>query len=129
MSGKREQHRVLVVDDDRDVARLVADLLAAEGYEVVAARDGREGLAMALKRHEIDLAIVDLMLPEMEGGEVLAAIKELRPGVPVLVLTARTAPEDAAACFAAGCDGFLTKPFEPRELAAEVRRLVQPFAR
>jgi DNA-binding response OmpR family regulator len=122
----RTKERILIVDDDPDVVTLVTDLLAAQGYETLAARDGLEAILDGTARAErFDLVILDIMMPYAEGIGVLNALKAVRPDVPVIMLTAKTAPEDVERGYAWGCDAYVTKPFEPAFLLGEVERVLR----
>ena len=110
---------ILVVEDDPPIAAGIVRGLKAEGFDVELANTGARGVELALTgRH--DLVIVDLMLPEQSGFEVIEILRA-RSSVPVLVLTALTELEDRLACFGLGADDFMTKPFWMEELVARVR--------
>jgi DNA-binding response OmpR family regulator len=118
--------RVLVVDDEQDIRQLIALILGATGYEVVQAASGLEGLR-ALEEHEVDLVILDIMMPEMDGWEVCKHIKSQprQKELPVLILTVRSQPLDRVIGLeVVHADDYLTKPFERRELLATVERLL-----
>jgi DNA-binding response OmpR family regulator len=111
---------ILVVEDEPAIADFVERGLRAEGHAVTAARDGVEGTRLA-KAGEVDLVILDLMLPGRDGSEVLADVRETRPQLPVIVLTARSDTEDKVALLDLGASDYVTKPFSFDELAARVR--------
>src|SRR5687767_14566930 len=90
--------RILVVDDDPDIVTLVTDLLEAEGYEVVDAPDGLEGI-LAGSYLALDLIVLDVMMPLADGIGVLNALKAIRPNLPIILLTAKTSQEDIAQGF------------------------------
>ena len=122
--------RVLVIDDEPDVRWLLRLSLERIGHEVLLAEDGLRGVAMAQRQHP-DVVVVDLMMPVMDGYGVIDALaKDDRTAhLPVLVLTAKALPEDQARCKEAGARRFLTKPFDPEELAVELARvLAEPQA-
>jgi DNA-binding response OmpR family regulator len=127
MTARRETHRVLVVDDNPDVVTLLTDVLTAEGYEVVYARNGIDGLVEAIMRRPVDVVILDIMLPLTDGLTILRILKASRPDLPIVMLSAKNGPDDVAEGFRSGCDAYVTKPFEPRDLVAAVRRLTQPL--
>lgn len=114
---------ILVVDDDPRILEMVRRSLTYEGYNVVAAHDGIEALALA-RDNQLDMAVMDWNLPGMDG---LAAIARLRNAdqLPVLMLTGRTALEDKLKAFDSGVDDFLPKPFAPEELVARVRAILR----
>lgn len=123
--------RVLVVEDEPDIAALVAYQLAREGMRVETAADGRAALAAA-NREVPDLIVLDLMLPGISGYDILSALRGQRAtrDVPVIVLTARREEEDRIRGLELGADDYMTKPFSPRELVLRVhavlRRARQP---
>lgn len=115
--------RVLVVDDDPQLLRALRITLRAAGYDVVTAGDGREALHAAAAEH-LDLVVLDLGLPDMEGTEVLAG---LRPWftAPVLVLSARAESQDKVGALDAGADDYVSKPFDMSELLARLRAVTR----
>lgn len=116
--------RVLVIEDDDDLRGQVVDLLKAQGIVVDAAADGREGLYQA-SEYPVDLAIVDLGLPRLDGVEVVRGLRAAGRSFPVLVLTARGRWQDKVAGLEAGADDYLVKPVHPEELLARVRALLR----
>ncbi len=118
---------VLIVEDDPDTVNLVRLYLRRDGYKVLSAPDGREGLKLAQDAGP-DLVVLDLMLPGMDGLEVC---RELRrdSNVPIIMLTARVEEEDRLEGLNLGADDYVTKPFSPRELAARVRAVLRRTAR
>jgi DNA-binding response OmpR family regulator len=116
--------RVLIVEDDRKLAAFVARGLRAERFAVDLAGDGREGQRY-IDTYPYDLLILDLMLPRLNGGELLQRVRRSHPSLPVLVLTARDATEDKVRHFEAGADDYLTKPFDFAELVVRVRALLR----
>jgi DNA-binding response OmpR family regulator len=111
---------VLVVEDEPAILDFVVRGLSAEGYTVLSATDGLEGERLGLQP-DVDLVILDLMLPQRSGMEVLASLRRERPGVPVILLTARGEVEDRVAGLDGGASDYLVKPFAFAELAARVR--------
>ena len=116
--------RLLIVEDDRKLAEFVARGLRAERFAVDIAYDGREGQGY-LDAYAYDLLILDLMLPQMSGGELLRRVRQSQSQLPVLVLTARDATEDKVRQFEAGADDYLTKPFDFAELVVRVKALLR----
>lgn len=115
--------RVLVVDDDPLMLRLVKTNLDREGYQVLAASDGQAALEIAASEVP-DLVILDLMLPDIDGFEVCERIRQFSL-VPVVMLTARGEQVDKLSGFEAGADDYLSKPFAPAELLARVRAVMR----
>src|ERR1700677_3027250 len=116
--------RILLVEDEKKVAEFVARGLRAERFAVDVSYDGNGGLEMALV-FGYDLVILDLMLPGLNGTEVLKRLRRQKPQVPVLVLTARDGTADKVENFEAGADDYLTKPFAFAELLVRVKALLR----
>ncbi|MFF9279392.1 response regulator transcription factor [Streptomyces griseosporeus] len=116
--------RVLVVDDDPDLAEVLTGALRYEGWQVRAAADGASALAAA-RDLQPDAVVLDVMLPDTDGFAVLRELHTVRPGVCVLFLTARDAVEDRIAGLTAGGDDYVTKPFSLEEVVARVRGLLR----
>jgi DNA-binding response OmpR family regulator len=115
--------RVLMIDDDRELCQLVGVCLLREGMNVQVAHDGRSGLTMALSGQH-DLAILDVMMPELTGLQLLKQLRSSSP-IGVLMLTARGEEADRVAGLEYGADDYLSKPFSARELAARIRALAR----
>ncbi len=118
MDATEKQHRIVVVEDDAAIARVLQLELQHEGYLVELATNGVEGLELALK--EPDLVILDLMLPRMDGMEVCRRIRA-KSRVPIVMLTAKDRIPDRVAGLDIGANDYLTKPFATEELLARVR--------
>jgi two-component system alkaline phosphatase synthesis response regulator PhoP len=116
--------RILVIEDNPDLAFGLRNNLEIEGYDVVVAEDGTTGLAQALTAG-VDLVILDLMLPGLDGYRVLRALREQGSAVPVLILTARGEEADKVRGFRLGADDYVTKPFGVLELLARVEALLR----
>jgi DNA-binding response OmpR family regulator len=117
-------HSILMVEDDQAIGAMVADLLRYEGFEVVLEAHGRAALD-ELRTGRYDTAIVDVMLPDMDGISIMRAIRDdpATKSMIVVMLTARTDDETTWQGWKAGCDYYMTKPFDPDELASVIRRL------
>jgi DNA-binding response OmpR family regulator len=111
---------ILVVEDESGIADFVERGLRAAGYSVLVAADGTTGAALAA-RDDIELVVLDLGLPGLPGEDVLARIRQIRPALPVVVLTARDQVADRVATLDAGADDYLVKPFSFSELLARIR--------
>ena len=114
---------ILVVDDERTLRETLAESLEQEGFAVVQAADGREAVD-AFRRHHPDLILLDLMLPEIGGTEVCRIIRA-ESGVPILMLTAKSAEVDKVVGLELGAADYVTKPFSFRELLARIRALLR----
>jgi DNA-binding response OmpR family regulator len=115
---------ILVVEDDAKIARLLELELMHAGYQVEVAHDGRAGLDRALTGG-IDLMLLDVMLPQMSGLEVVRRVKEEQPLLPVLMVTARGDRYDKVSGLDLGADDYITKPFEMEELLARIRAFLR----
>jgi two-component system response regulator CpxR len=113
--------KILIVDDDVELASLISDYLSSEGFEIELAHDGDAGLARA-RSGEHSMVVLDVMLPKRSGLEVLRALRE-SSRIPVLMLTARGDDVDRIVGLEMGADDYLGKPFNPRELAARLRAI------
>jgi DNA-binding response OmpR family regulator len=116
--------RVLVVEDDRDIARLVELALEQHGFEVRCAHDGPSGLTAA-EAFDPDVVVLDIMLPKMDGVGVLKRLRGSGNRVPVIMLTARDTTSDKVHSLDLGADDYLTKPFDVEELLARLRALLR----
>jgi heavy metal response regulator len=116
--------RILVVEDEKKVARFIQQGLEEEHYSVDVAYDGEKGVVMA-ETQTYDLLILDVMLPSMNGFEITRRLRSSRLTTPILMLTAKTATDDKVAGLDSGADDYLTKPFAFAELLARVRSLLR----
>jgi len=116
---------ILLVDDDTELTALLGEFLGREGFTVDAAHDGNRGLEKALQPG-VDLVVLDVMLPGIDGFEILRRLRSKSP-VPVLMLTARGEDVDRIVGLDLGADDYLAKPFNPRELAARIRAILRRF--
>ena len=115
---------LLVVEDDANVRNLIRTVMVKEGYECFLAENGLEALKI-LDNQQIDLAIVDIMMPKMNGYEFTKTVREGRSNLPIIMLTAKIGREDKRLGFEAGTDDFLTKPFDEGELLWRVEALLR----
>ncbi|TCM97018.1 DNA-binding response OmpR family regulator [Paenibacillus sp. BK033] len=125
---------ILIAEDDPDIAELIALHLGKEGYQLLKAADGREAVRLA-QTNTIDLIILDIMMPHMDGYEVVRVIREQQHRMPIIFLSAKTSDFDKISGLVMGADDYMTKPFNPMELLARVnaqlrrfRQLNQPVA-
>jgi two-component system KDP operon response regulator KdpE len=127
MVGRSTGRRVLVVDDEASIVDAVATALRYEGFEAIEARTGRSGLALA-QTDGLDLIVLDVMLPDIDGFEVARRLRADGVNTPILFLTARDALDDKVRGFGAGADDYVTKPFGPRELTARLEAVLRRSA-
>jgi DNA-binding response OmpR family regulator len=123
MGGPNKGSRILVIDDDPEIVKLLTIILQAQGFVVHQAFDGKDGLKSAYEFHP-SLVILDVMMPGMDGWELCTRLRELS-SVPILMLTARAAETDMLRGFQLGADDYLRKPFSKAELEARVRALLR----
>jgi heavy metal response regulator len=116
--------RILVVEDEKKVARFIQQGLEEEHYSVEVAHDGERGLELA-RSQSFDLLVLDVMLPKMNGIEVTKQLRASKEATPILMLTAKTSTDDKVAGLDSGADDYLTKPFAFAELLARVRSLLR----
>jgi heavy metal response regulator len=122
--GKRSTVHILVIEDEKKVAQFIRQALEEEGYTVEVAHDGERGLALA-QEQVYDAVVLDVMLPKLNGLEVIREFRAAHGTTPTLMLTAKTAVEDRVAGLDSGADDYLTKPFAVAELLARVRSLLR----
>lgn len=118
--------RILVVEDDPQISRIVQAKLRNSGYEVIAAADGGAGLS-AVQEHKPDLVLLDVMMPVMDGYQVLRWIRSMPEfaRLPVIMLTAKGQERDILSGFKEGATDYIVKPFSPSEVVARVQRALQ----
>ena len=121
-----DKMKILVVDDESRMRKLVKDFLGREGYQVLEAGDGMEAMEVFYDEKDIALIILDVMMPDMNGFQVLQKIRE-KNNVPVLMLTAKSDEEDKVSGLRLGADDYLTKPFGINELMARVNSLIRRY--
>ena len=115
--------KILIIDDDEELCELVSEYLTVEGFEIACVNDGATGLERALSG-DYDMAILDVMLPKMNGFDVLRNLRE-QSKLPVIMLTARGDDMERIVGLEIGADDYLPKPFNPRELAARLRAILR----
>lgn len=118
------KEKIMIVDDHEDIREVVHVLLTNEGYQIIEAKDGKE--ALELLDDEIDLIILDVMMPEMNGYQVCLLMRE-KTNAPILFLTAKGQESDKTLGFSSGGDDYLTKPFSYNELNARVKALLRRY--
>ncbi|MCM3539865.1 response regulator transcription factor [Priestia endophytica] len=116
--------KLLVVDDEQSIVTLLQYNLQQAGFEVLTAMDGEEGLKLA-NSQELDLIVLDLMLPKMDGIEVCKKLRQQKVMVPILMLTAKDDEFDKVLGLELGADDYMTKPFSPREVVARVKAILR----
>ena len=115
--------KILMVDDEERMRKLVKDFLTNKGFSVVEAGDGEEALEIFFAQKDIALILLDVMMPKMDGWEVLKTIRKYSK-VPVIMLTARSEERDELQGFSLGVDEYISKPFSPKILVARVEALL-----
>jgi DNA-binding response OmpR family regulator len=123
MSASKTSSQILIAEDDRKTASLVALYLEREGFQTISAYDGQEALDLA-RRHRPSFVILDLMLPKIDGIEVCRQLRA-QSDVPILMLTAKDEELDRVLGFSLGADDYVVKPFSPRELVARVKAILR----
>lgn len=118
---------ILVVDDDREIVKAIAILLEKEGYVVLRAYDGLEALDM-LASNQVQLLIMDVMMPRLDGLSAVMKIREKR-NLPIIVLSAKSEDSDKVLGLSMGADDYVTKPYNPQELAARVKSHLRRYTR
>ena len=121
-----ENIKILVVDDESRMRKLVKDFLTREGYTVIEAGDGMEAMDVFYEEKDIALVILDVMMPKMDGWQVCREIRESSK-VPIIMLTARSEERDELQGFELGVDEYISKPFSPKILVARVNALLAYF--
>jgi len=122
------KEKILIVDDERDIVKMLDYNLKKEGYRTISASDGEDALERVTREHP-DLIILDLMLPGMDGLEVCKTLKQdtKTARIPIIMLTAKAQESDKIVGLELGADDYVTKPFSPRELIARIKAVVRRF--
>lgn len=118
------REKILVADDEQDIRLLVNFHLTRAGYDVLSASNGQEALELALKEKP-DMAILDRMMPELDGVEVCKRLRKINPGMYIMMLTALDSEDQKVIGLESGADDYVTKPFSGRELVARVRAIIR----
>jgi two-component system alkaline phosphatase synthesis response regulator PhoP len=120
------QEKILIVDDEADIVKMLEYNLKKEGFRVISALDGHAGLK-AVEKQRPDIIILDLMLPEIDGLEVCRSLRQNRDtmAIPVIMLTAKSQEADKIVGLELGADDYITKPFSPRELIARIKAVLR----
>ena len=116
--------KILVVDDESRMRKLVRDFLVRKGYEVIEAKDGMEAMDRFFEQKDIALILLDVMMPQMDGWQVCKEIRE-RSKVPIIMLTAKSDERDELQGFSLGVDEYIAKPFSPKVLVARVEAVLR----
>lgn len=116
--------KILVVDDEARMRKLVKDFLSIKGYRVMEAENGEDAVEKFMANRDIKLILLDVMMPKMDGWETLRIIRE-NSNVPIIMLTARSEERDELQGFSLGVDEYITKPFSPKILVARVEAILR----
>lgn len=116
--------RILVVDDDKNTRRYIEAVLAAENYTVLTATNGEEALDV-MDREHIDLVVLDIMMPKMDGYEFTKTLRESSNNLPILMVSAKQLPKDKHKGFLMGTDDYMTKPFDAEEMLLRIKALLR----
>lgn len=116
---------ILIVDDDREIVELLSIYLRNEGYDIATAYDGAEALHVANNQDDLALVILDVMMPKKDGLQVVEQLRETKPNVAVLMLSAKSKDTDKIEGLLAGADDYVTKPFNPLEVVARIKSLLR----
>ena len=119
-------NKILFVEDEEDLTLIVADTLRGQGYDVITAADGIQGLEK-FKSEGADIVVADVMMPKMDGFTMAKEIRKLSPTVPLLFLTAKSTIDDVEKGFEIGANDYLKKPFELRELIVRIKSLLKRY--
>lgn len=123
MGNKSENKKIIIIDDDQNICQLLNIYLVKEGYSTSICHNGKDAIAL-ISEKSFDIALLDIMMPEMDGFETLAAIRKFSQ-IPVIILSAKGDPMDKISGLDIGADDFVTKPFEPQELISRIKALLR----
>ncbi|HUX58769.1 MAG TPA: response regulator transcription factor [Bacteroidales bacterium] len=116
--------KVLIAEDDRDFGNILSQYVTISGFDVILGRDGKEAWEL-FNQNKPDICVLDVMMPEMDGFTLAEKIKEARPGVPVIFLTAKSLKEDIVRGLKIGADDYITKPFDPEVLILRINNILK----
>lgn len=117
---------ILIVDDDKNIRYVMKEILESNGYNAFTAKNGEEALDL-LEREHIDLAVVDIMMPGIDGYELTREMRDFNQDFPILMVSAKQMPEDRKQGFMAGIDDFMSKPIDPDEFLLHIKALLRRF--
>lgn len=120
--------KILIAEDESSIRELVAINLKKSGYQVLEARDGAEALELYNKNNDIDIALLDIMMPRIDGLEVCEILRHRNPTLGIILLTAKTQERDKVTGLMSGADDYITKPFSPAELMARIESVFRRVA-
>ena len=121
-------YTILVCDDDRDIVDAIEIYLTSEGYQIMKAYNGRDAINI-INRETVHLALLDIMMPEMDGLRATITLREAGNPVPIIFLTAKSEDSDKVLGLNVGADDYITKPFNPLELTARVRSALRRYTK
>ena len=116
--------RILVVEDDKNTRKYIEAVLTAENYTVITAANGEEALDV-MEREHIDLVVLDIMMPKMDGYEFTKALRDSSNNLPILMVSAKQLPKDKHKAFLVGTDDYMTKPFDAQEMILRIKALLR----
>ncbi|MFJ6207439.1 response regulator transcription factor [Lysinibacillus sp. NPDC092081] len=116
---------ILIVDDEKEIRNLIAIYLKNEGYDILEASDGEEGLSL-LKKHKVHLIVLDIMMPNVDGIEMCMKVREIAE-MPIIMLSAKSQDMDKIVGLSLGADDYVTKPFNPLELIARIKSQLRRY--
>jgi DNA-binding response OmpR family regulator len=123
-NGKNKLAKILLVEDDPNLREVLCDFLELEGYDIVTAINGEDGLTV-FYRHSFDLCLVDVMMPKKDGFTMVEEIRRINKEVPVIFITAKAMKEDRIKGFHTGCDDYICKPFSTEELSLRISAVLK----
>lgn len=119
----KEEQTILIAEDDASVNNLLSFKLKKEGYRVISTTDGKAALKAALEE-DIDAAVLDVMMPFLDGIQVLKKIRAVKPALPVIILSVKSLERDLNQALESGASDYMTKPFQPGELVRRLKKVM-----